>query len=118
MPALSGQVITTLRDGSGNPIITATWFFNPATGALVNSAASWTSPSGKVYAAGSCLIADNGTGRTVAVTVNNPDTGTTRTFSIPASDRVLTAAQLAAVPPPNGPVTQAADLNGLSFNLA
>lgn len=118
MPALSGQVISTLRDGSGNAVITATWFFNPATGALINSASSWTSPSGKVYAAGSCLIVDNGTGKTVSVTVANPDTGTARTFSIPASDRVLTAAQLAAVPAPNGPVTTAADLNGLTFDLS
>jgi hypothetical protein len=118
VPALSGQVITTIRDSNGNSILTATWFFDPATGNLRNSLSPWTSPSGKVYAAGSCLIADNGTGRVVKVVVENPETGSHRTFSIPVNDRTLTAAQLAAVPAPNGPVTTVQDLNGLSFDLS
>lgn len=118
MPALSGQVISTLRDGSGAPIITLTWFYNPATGALRNSTAAWTSPSGKQYPAGSCLIVDNGTGRAVKVSASNPETGTSRTFNIPINDRVLTAAQLAAVPAPNGPVTMSADLSGITFDLS
>jgi hypothetical protein len=116
VPALSGQVMSTIRDGTGTPIITVTWFFDPATGNLRDSTASWTSPSGKVYPAGLCLIADNGTGRVVSVTVNNPTAS--RTFSIPVNDRKQTAAQLAAIPAPNGPVTTSADLAGLSFDLS
>lgn len=118
MSALSGQVITTLRDGDGVPIITVTWFFDPLTGELRDSTSAWTSPSGKVYPAGSALIADNGTGRVVAVTVVNPETSKQRTFSIPITDRKLTAAQLLAIPSPNGPVTTSADLAGLSFDLS
>lgn len=118
MPALSGQVISTLRDGNGTPIITVTWFFDPVTLNLRNSTSSWTSPSGKVYPSGSCLIADNGTGRTVALVITNPGTGTTRVLSVPANDRIYTTAQLAAIPAPNGPITTNNHLNGLSFDLS
>jgi hypothetical protein len=118
MPALNGQVITTLRDDSGNPVITVTWFYNPATGDLRDSTATWTSPSGKVYAAGFALIADNGTGRVVAVTIRNPETAQQKTIAIPVNDRRLTLAQLAAIPAPNGPVATTGDLSGLSFDLS
>jgi hypothetical protein len=118
MPALTGQVITTLRDGAGTPVITVSWFFNPANGNLRDSTTAWTSPSGKVYPAGSALIADNGTGRAVSLTVVNPETSKQRTFAIPVNDRKLTAAQLLAIPAPNGPVATSADLAGLSFDLS
>lgn len=118
MPALSGQVISTLTDGDGQPLIVLTYFFDPATNLLRNSTASWTSPSGKTYPAGSALIADNGTGRVVSVVVNNPETNAHRTFTIPANDRKLTLAQLLAVPAPNGPVETVGDLAGLSFDLS
>lgn len=117
MPALSGQIITMLRDGQGNPQIIVSWFFDPATGALRNAPNPWTSPSGKVWS-GVCLIGDNPGGRAVALTITNPTTGTVKTLSIPATDRSLTAAQLAALPAPNGPFTQSSDLNGLSFDLS
>jgi hypothetical protein len=118
MPALSGQVISTLTDENGQPLIVLTYFFDPATYLLRNSLTSWTSPSGKTYPAGSALIADNGTGRVVSVVVNNPETGSNRTFSIPATDRKLTLAQLLAIPAPNGPVQTVGDLAGLSFDLS
>lgn len=117
MPALSGQVITMLTNDAGAPAIVVSWFFNPATGDLRDAPSPWTSPTGKVWT-GKCLIADNMTSRAIAMTITNPATGTTRTLSIPANDRSLTAAQLAALPPPNGPFTKSTDLNGLSFDLS
>ncbi len=115
MPALNGQVTSTLRDGAGAVVIQVNWFFTVGTGALRNS--NWTSERGTVFN-GVCLAVDNATGRTVAVNVANQDGSVARTFSIPPSGRSLTVAQLAAVPPPNGPVTTSAQLNGLTFNLA
>lgn len=117
MPALSGQIITMLTDDTGAPKIVVSWFFDPATGDLRNTPAPWTSPTGKVWS-GVCLIADNMTSRAVALTITSPATGTVRTISVPANDRSLTAAQLAALPPPNGPFTKSTDLNGLSFDLS
>ena len=117
MPALSGQITTMLRDGTGAPLIIVSWFFDPETGNLRNAPSPWTSPSGKVWT-GVCLIADNPGGRAVALTIDNPANGATRTINVPANDRSLTAAQLAALPPPNGPFTTSAQLNGLSFDLS
>lgn len=112
MPALSGQVISTLTDANGNVAIVATWFYDQATGNLRNG--TWTSERGTFNGA---LIADNATGRTVKVNVANTDGTVARTFSIPTSGRALSAADLAAVPPPNGPVTTNAQLSGLTFDL-
>jgi hypothetical protein len=47
------------------------------------------------------------------VTATN-DAGTVKTFAIPATGRVLTAAQLAAIPPPDGPIATIQDLAGIS----
>lgn len=119
MPALNGQIITTITDGTGAVAVCATWFYNPATGALRNNPAAWTSPDGTVWPIGSgALIAANQLGRTVKVRVNDAGGNQIRKVSIPAGGGALTAAQLAAAPPPDGPYTTAADFNGLTFDLS
>jgi hypothetical protein len=109
MPALSGEVISRLRDGSGNLIFVIYEFYDPTTYAM-RDATQATSSGTKTGA----LIVDNMTGKTQSITATNPETGTVKTFSIPSAGRVLTAAQLAAVPAPNGPINTIQDLAGLS----
>lgn len=108
MPA-SPDSIVTLVTSNGVPIFVIYQFFNPATFAM-RDATQVTSTGSKTGA----LIVDNQTGKTQTVTVTNPETGAVKTFSIPVAGRVLTAAQLAAVPPPNGPVNVIQDLAGLT----
>lgn len=112
MPALNGEVISTITDGTGTPIFVIYEFFTPGTGAL-RDATQMTSAGSRTGA----LIVDNMTGRTQSVTATN-DVGTVKTFSIPASGAVLTAAQLAANKANNGgPITTIQDLAGISPSL-
>jgi hypothetical protein len=111
MPPGSGQIVSTLYDGSGVPLIIISEWYTPATGALRDVATS-TSTGTKTGA----LVVDNRTGKTQEVTVTT-DAGTVKRFSIPASGRVLTAAQLAALPAPDGPIETISDLAGLSTSL-
>lgn len=119
MPALSGQIITTITDGTGTPVVTVTWFFNPANGALRNNPAAWTAPSGTVWPIGSgALIADNQLGRTVKVVVNDAAGTMVRRVNLPPGGRAATVTQLANAAPPDGPYTNSADFNGLTFDLS
>lgn len=119
MPALDGQVFTTIPDGNGGIGVTVTWFFDPATRILRNNPLAWTAPDGTVYPAGTgALIADNQLGRQVRVRVNDQDGNQIRRVTIPAGGRSATKAQLAAAPAPDGPYVTAADFNGLTFDLS
>lgn len=118
MPALSGQVITSIPDDTGAVGVTVTWFFNPANGNLRNNPSSWTDPTGTVWPAGTgALIAVNQLGRPVKVRVNDVNGDQIRRVTLPAGGRTATAAQIAAAPAPDGPYTVAADFNGLTFDL-
>jgi hypothetical protein len=111
VPALTGGVVSTIYDATGPVFIVSQWY-DPATGNLRDQATS-TANGTKTGA----LVVDNRTGRTQRVTVTNPETGTVKTFTIPATGTALTVAQLAAIPPPDGPVTTIHDLAGLSPSL-
>lgn len=111
MPALTGAVVSTIYE-AGVPWFVVYEFYDPVTSAM-RDATQVTSTGPKTGA----LIVDNQTGKTQTVLVTNPETGSVKIFSIPAAGRVLTAAQLAAVPPPNGPVNTIQDLAGLSPSL-
>lgn len=113
MPALTGQVIMTITNDTGQPYMVATWFWTPATGVLRDG--TFTTSRGQVTGA---LIVDNISGRTQRVMVAGTDGAVLRQFSVPVSGRSLTAAQLAAVPAPDGPITTVQQLNGLTFDLA
>lgn len=119
MPALNGQVITTLTDAAGVPAVTVTWFFNPVTRALRNNTAAWTAPSGTVYPIGSAaLIGDNQTGRQVRMVINDAAGNMIRRVTLPIGGRAVTATQLANAPAPDGPYTTLDDLNGITFDMA
>src|SRR5687768_14154008 len=119
MPALNGQVITTITDDNGIPAVTVTWFFNPANGNLRNNPLPWTAPDGTLWPAGSgALIADNQLGRQVRVRVNDENGVQIRRVTLPIGGRAATAAQLANAPAPDGPYTTSADFNGLTFDLS
>ena len=91
MPALSGQIISTITDSAGVPVLVVTWFFNPATRALRNNPQAWTAPDGTVYPAGTgALIAVNTLGRQIRVRIND-ESGAT------AIEYGLIAALIAAV---------------------
>lgn len=109
MPALNGEVISTITDGTGQPVFVIYEFFTPGTGAL-RDATQTTSTGSKTGA----LIVDNMTGKTQGVTCTN-EAGTVKTFSVPAAGIALTVAQLAANKANNGgPITTMADLAGIS----
>jgi hypothetical protein len=120
MPALSGQVITQITDAQGLPMVTVTWFFDPATRVLRNNPIAWTAPDGTVYPIGTgALIADNRSAVQVRVRVNDGAGNLVRQVTIPASGgRSVTKTQLANAAPPDGPYTSADDFNGLTFDLA
>lgn len=119
MPALSGQVITSIPTSTGAVGVTVTWFFNPTGGALRNNPSPWTDPTGTVWPTNTgALIAVNQLGRTVKVRINDAGGNEIRRVSIPAGGRTATAAQLAAAPAPDGPYTNQSDLNGLVFDLS
>lgn len=108
MPALSGQVITTLTDGSGQPYIVATWFWDPATG-LLRDGTYVTSRGSRTGA----LIVDNLTGGQQRVVVRDAAGAELRSVNVPSNGAARTAAQMASAG-----FTTAADLNGLTFDLA
>jgi hypothetical protein len=119
MPALNGQVITTITTATGVPAVTVTWFFNPATGNLRNNPVPWTAPDGTVYPAGTgALIADNQLGRTVRMRINDENGNQIRRVQLPTGGRSVTANQLANAPAPDGPYLTTADFNGLTFDLS
>lgn len=119
MPALSGQVITTITDASGNPAVTVTWFWDPLTGLLRNNPAAWTAPDGTVYPAGTgALIADNQMGWPVRMRIEDEVGNLLRRVLLPVGGRAVKALALTLAPPPDGPYLLYTDLNGLSFDLA
>lgn len=111
MPALTGEIISTLRDAAGNTVIAVVVFYDPNTRALRNDVYTTVQDGQKTGA----LIADNVTTRAVTVVLTNDAGGNSRTVSVPAHGRALTVAQLAALP---SPVTTLDDVNGFTFNLA
>jgi hypothetical protein len=121
MPALSGQVITTIRDGSGNVVVEVTWFFDPTTRVLRNNPTAWTDADGTVWPVNAgALIGNNMTSppRTVKVNVNDDQGNLVRRVALSAGGRAVKAAALAALTPPDGPYTSADDFNGLTFDLS
>lgn len=119
MPALSGQVITTIPDANGVPAVTVTWFFHPVTRALRNNPQDWTSPDGQVWEAGDgALIAANQLGRPVKVRINDDQGNQVRRVTIPVGGRAIKATPLANAPAPDGPYVIAEDFNGLTFDLS
>jgi hypothetical protein len=108
MPALNGQVITTLPDDSGNVLILATWFYDPVTGALING--TYVTSRGSQTGA---LIVDNLTGRQVRVVVRDATGAELRSVTVPTNGVTRTAAQMASAG-----YTTVQDLNGLTFDLA
>lgn len=110
MPALNGQVISTITNGQGQPYIVATWFWTPATGVLRDG--TYVTSLGSRTGA---LIVDNLTGKSQKVVIADASGAVLRTFNVATTGFVATAAQLAAL---NPPVTTASQLNGLTFTLA
>jgi hypothetical protein len=111
VPALSGEVISTLRDATGNTVIAVVFFYDPVTRALRDDVYTTVQDGTKTGA----LIADNTTTRAITVQLTNDAGGNARSISVPAHGRALTVAQLAALP---RPLTTLDDLNGFTFNLA
>jgi hypothetical protein len=109
MPALNGEVISTLRDVSGATLIAVVFFYDPTTRALRNSTYTTVQDGTKTGA----LIADNTTGQAITVVLTNDAQGNSRTISVPAHGAALTVAQLAS----RG-LNSLDDLNGFTFQLA
>jgi hypothetical protein len=112
MPALTGAVVSTITDGTGAPVFVIYEFFDPATN-LLRDATQTTSRGARTGA----LIVDNQTGRPQRITVLNADTGSARNINVTANGVALTVAQLAALAPPDGPITTIQDLAGISPSL-
>ena len=113
MPALTGEVISTLRNAQGNTVIAVVFFFTPATRALRNDVYTTVQDGQKTGA----VIADNATNKAIRLVLTNDVNGNTRSVSIPAHGRALTVAQVAGLPGmSNPPVLD--DLNGFTFDLA
>lgn len=108
MGALNGQVISTLTDGSGQPLIVATWFWDPATGLLRNG--TYVTSRGSQTGA---LIVDNLTGGSVRLVVRDAAGAELRSVNVPVNGVTRTAAQMASAG-----YTTVQDLNGLTFDLA
>lgn len=111
MPALNGEVISTLRDGNGGTVIAVVFFYDPATRLLRDGTYTTVQDGTKTGA----LIADNTTSKAITVRLTNDTNGNARSVNVPAHGRALTAAQLAGLP---SPLTTLDDLNGFSFDLA
>jgi hypothetical protein len=111
VPALSGEVISTLRDASGNTVIAVVIFYDPNTLLLRNSTYTTVQDGTKTGA----LIADNVTTKPIGLVLTNQSTSQQYTVNIPPHGSAYTAAQLAALTPP---ITQLNDVNGFTFNLA
>jgi hypothetical protein len=104
VPALSGQIIITLRDDVGDPLLVITENFNPTTFAMVN--ANVTTSTGVENGA---VVVDNLTGSNQRMAVFDPSGTELKSFNINRNGEQVTAAQLAAVG-----VNVIQDLNGLS----
>lgn len=113
MGALSGQSISTIRDGSGNVVIALVIFWDPVTRLLRNSTYQTVQDGTKTGA----LIADNPGTKSLAIRLSNDAGGNSRTVNVPGHGRALTVAQLAALPVMSNPPTLD-DLTGFSFDLA
>lgn len=116
MPALPGGVISTLVDPAGNPVFVITEWYVPMdqpNGGALRDAATATSRGTRTGA----LVVDNMTGRPQRVVVTNPETGSVRNINIGTTGAVLTAAQLAALAPPDGPITTIQDLAGIQPSI-
>lgn len=142
MPALSGQVITTITDSTGAPIVCVTWFFNPVSAAnaadwtdnngvlhpagtvqvntLRNNPVDWTDPSGTVWPAGTgAIIGANQLAQPVRMIVVDPQGVVARRVLLPANTgRSVTAVQARNAAPPDGPYNFSQDLNGFTFDLS
>lgn len=119
MPALNGQIITTITNGQGAVVVQVTWFFDPTTRALRNNPAAWTDSDGTVWPVNAgALIANNLAGKQVRVRINDENGAQIRRVTLPIGGRAVKAAALAAQAPPDGPYTTADDLNGLTFDLS
>jgi|SRR3954470_24951332 hypothetical protein len=112
MVALPGAIVGTLYGPAGTPVFTVYEFYTSETFSL-RDATQATSRGNRTGA----LIVDNQTGRAQQITVTGTGTGTVKTFNIPPNGQALTVAQLAAIPPPDGPFTTIQDLGGLSPSL-
>jgi hypothetical protein len=108
MPALTGQIIQTLRDASGAKVIEAVIFYTDGTGVLRN--ATYTTSQGDQTGA---VIVDNMLGRGVRVVVRDAAGAELRAVSVPANGVTRTVAQMSALG-----VTNMSQLNGLTFDLA
>lgn len=108
MPALNGQIVSTLRDGNGNTVIQFTISYDPATNVLRDVVVPTT--DGPESGA---LVIDNQTNRPVKLALANAAGQVLRTINVSRNGEAYTAGQLAAL----GLVTQT-DLNGLTFDLA
>jgi hypothetical protein len=113
VPAQSGGIVSTITDGNGDPLFVISEWYQPVPQGdgtnLLRDAVTATSRGNRTGA----LVVDNGTGRAQRVAVTS-DAGTVKTFTIGPAGTVLTAAQLAAIPPPDGPFRTIQDLAGLS----
>lgn len=110
MPALSGEIISTLRDGNGNTVIAVAIFYDPTTRALRDGTYVTVQDGTKTGA----IIADNVTTQSITVVLTNVQ-GASRNVSVPAHGVALTAAQLAGL---NPPITTLDQVDGFTFQLA
>lgn len=107
MPALSGQVVSTIRDASGNIIVQVTENYDPATNLMRNVDVVTTDGTRN-----GAVVVDNQLSRTVKIDVVQGGT-VVRSFNIPSHGAAVTAAQLAG----QG-VTTIDQLNGVTINLS
>jgi hypothetical protein len=117
MPALIGQVIMTVTDNTGAPLMIVTWFYDPVTFNLRDNPTTWVAATGQSFPAGTgAVICVNNTGGNARLIVLDNDGVTViRQISIPQAGRAATATQLAAL---NPPYTTLADMAGMSFDVA
>lgn len=108
MPALVGQIIMTLRNGSGATVIEAVIFYTDGTGALRN--ATFVTSTGSQNGA---VIVDNLTGRAVRIVVKDAGGAELRSVNIPSGGLTRTVAQMSSLG-----VINISQLNGLTFDLS
>jgi len=108
MPALSGQIIMTLRNGAGATVIEAVIFYTDGTGVLRN--ASYVTSQGSQNGA---VIVDNLTGRAVRVVVKDAAGAELRAVNVPVNGVTRNVAQMSSLG-----VTNLSQLNGFTFDLA
>jgi hypothetical protein len=105
--------VSTVPDENGTPVFVISEWYQPVPQGdgtnLLRDAVTATSRGNRTGA----LVVDNMTGRAQRVTVTS-DAGTVKTFTVGPVGTVLTVAQLAAIPAPDGPFTTIQDLAGLS----